>query len=72
MNYDGSNILQDFQFEITLPISLFCDNQAALHIAANPVLHESSKHFDIDSHLVHEKQTMIHTSATYLGEITTR
>ncbi|KAL0427911.1 UNVERIFIED_CONTAM: Retrovirus-related Pol polyprotein from transposon RE1 [Sesamum latifolium] len=49
------NLLQDFQITIHTPIPFLCDNQAALHIVANPVFHERTKHLEIDCHLVRDK-----------------
>lgn len=48
-------ILEDLKIKHNLPVDMFCDNKAAMQIAANPVLHERTKHIEIDIHIVREK-----------------
>ncbi|GKC99433.1 ribonuclease H-like domain-containing protein [Tanacetum coccineum] len=48
-------ILKDLGQNDLTPMDLFYDNKSAIQIAANPIMHEKTKHFDIDVHLVREK-----------------
>lgn len=50
-----STLLKDLGLKNLPPAILKCDNQAALSIAANPVMHERTKHIDIDCHFVRDQ-----------------
>ncbi|KAL0463707.1 UNVERIFIED_CONTAM: Retrovirus-related Pol polyprotein from transposon RE2 [Sesamum latifolium] len=50
-----SYLLQDFALSVHTPVPLFCDNKAALHIMANPVFHERTKHLEINCYIVRDQ-----------------
>ncbi|KAL0444640.1 UNVERIFIED_CONTAM: Retrovirus-related Pol polyprotein from transposon RE2 [Sesamum latifolium] len=47
-----SYLLLDLGVSLRLPIKLFCDNQAAMHIMANPMFLVRTKHIELDCHIV--------------------
>jgi hypothetical protein len=51
-------LLGELEIKHQAPMKIFCDNQAARYIASNPVLHERTKHIEIDCHFVREKKSI--------------
>lgn len=40
---------------VPTPVTIYCDSKSAIQIAINLVLHERTKHIDLDSHFIREK-----------------
>ncbi|KAK2980072.1 hypothetical protein RJ640_028801 [Escallonia rubra] len=64
------HLLEEISLKPPLPAKLWCDNQAARHIASNPVYHERTKHIEVDCHFIREKiqENLISTSYVKTGE----
>ncbi|KAM2660445.1 hypothetical protein EV2_022859 [Malus domestica] len=60
------SLISDLGFPSSTLISYICDNQATMHIAANPMFHERTKHIEVDCHFIKAQvQTqVIHTIFT--------
>ena len=48
-------LLEDLNITGPLPMKVYCDNKAAISIAHNPVLHDRTKHVEVDKHFIREK-----------------
>lgn len=59
-------LLKDFHFSVPQPITVFCDNLAAIDIASNPVHHSKTKHIELDCHFIREKVQAHFITPTYI------
>lgn len=44
-------LLEELKFVVKVPMSMHCDNQAAIHVSSNLVFHEQNKHIAVDCHI---------------------
>ncbi|PHT55290.1 hypothetical protein CQW23_03776 [Capsicum baccatum] len=50
-----TRLLTDLSLEPSLPVPVYSDSQAVIHIPRNPVFHERTKHVELDCHFVRQQ-----------------
>ena len=53
-----TRLLHELGLQDLKPITLFCDNKSAMHIAKNMVFHDRTKHIEISCHYTREKKSL--------------
>ena len=46
--------LSDMKVIVSKPVPIYCDNQSAINISKNPVMHSRTKHIDVCYHFIRE------------------
>jgi len=49
------SLLRELKIAVRSPAAVFCDNQAAIYIAQNPMFHERTKDIELDCHFVRDR-----------------
>ncbi|GJX42516.1 hypothetical protein Tco_0257506 [Tanacetum coccineum] len=60
------SLLKDLELKDLHPVTLHCDNQAPINIAANPFFHARIKHIEVDCHYVMDQVKEGSVKPTYL------
>ena len=50
-----TKLFKELGADIVTPAIIYSDSKSAIKIAANPVLHERTKHIELDCHFIREK-----------------
>ncbi|KAM2695500.1 hypothetical protein EV1_039988 [Malus domestica] len=50
-----TQLLQFMQIEVSGSTTLFCDNLSTIALAYNPVMHQRTKHIEVDVHFIRER-----------------
>jgi hypothetical protein len=72
------SLLRDLGIDVPTSMQMFCDNQAAIFNANNPVFHEHTKHIEVDCHFIRDLLMRQQTVTRYvrsddqLGDILTK
>ena len=48
-------LLEELKMTGSSPMKLYCDNKATISVAHNPILHDCTKHVEVDKHFIKEK-----------------
>jgi len=48
-------LLTDLGCPCSIPMTLYCGKQTAMHIASNPVFHERTKHIEVVCHYIRQQ-----------------